>query len=240
MRALAVIPARYASTRLPGKALIDIGGKPMIEHVYRQAARAAFLAEVWVATDDERIAAAVRAFGGNVAMTRADHPSGTDRIAEAAAGLNADVIVNVQGDEPMLDPGEIDAVVAPFSTDPELRMSTAAVLITRPEDISDPAAVKVVTDQHGFALYFSRLPIPLYRSDPDGPHFKHLGLYAYRKDFLLHYATLPPTPLELAERLEQLRVLENGYRIKVVTVQHDAIGVDTPEDLERVRALLAS
>ena len=238
MRAIAVIPARYASTRLPGKALIEIAGRPMIEHVYRQAARAASLAEVWVATDDDRIATAVRDFGGKVVMTRADHPSGTDRIAEAASGLEAEVIVNVQGDEPMLDPGEIDAVVAPFASDPQLRMSTAAVLITRPEDVVDPAAVKVVTDQQGFALYFSRLPIPLYRSDPDGAHYKHLGLYAYRKDFLLHYATLKPTPLEQAERLEQLRVLENGYRIKVVTVQHDAIGVDTAEDLERVRALL--
>ena len=239
MRAIAVIPARYASTRLPGKALIDIAGRPMIEHVYRQAARAASLAEVWVATDDDRIAEAVRSFGGNVAMTRADHPSGTDRIAEAAAGLQADIIVNVQGDEPMLDPGEIDAVVAPFADDPHLLMSTAAVLITRPEDVADPAAVKVVMDQSGFALYFSRLPIPLYRSDPDGAHYKHLGLYAYRKDFLLRYATLAPTPLEQAERLEQLRVLENGYRIKVVIVRHDAIGVDTPEDLERVRGLLS-
>jgi 3-deoxy-manno-octulosonate cytidylyltransferase (CMP-KDO synthetase) len=235
MKAIGIIPARFASTRLPGKALIEIAGRPMIEHVYRRAAAATSLSGVWVATDDERIMTAVRSFGGQAVMTRADHPSGTDRLAEAVQGLDADVVVNIQGDEPMLDPAEIDAVVAPFTGNPELMMSTACVRIRHAPDVDDPAAVKVVTDRNGFALYFSRLPIPFYRSGPRGGHYKHLGLYAYRKEFLAVYASLPRTPLEQAEGLEQLRVLEHGHRIKVVEVEHDAIGVDTPEDLERVR-----
>jgi 3-deoxy-manno-octulosonate cytidylyltransferase (CMP-KDO synthetase) len=240
VRSVAIIPARYASSRLPGKALLEIGGKTMIEHVYRRASEAKSVESVWVATDDERIAEAVRAFGGRVVMTRADHPSGTDRIAEAASGLECDVVVNVQGDEPMLDPAVIDAVVRPLAERPELVMSTVAVPIGEARDVADPAAVKVVLDASGHALYFSRLPIPFYRSGADGLHLKHLGLYAYRKEFLLRYASLSPTPLERAEQLEQLRVLEHGYRIHVSVTDHDAIGVDTPEDLERVRALFAS
>jgi 3-deoxy-manno-octulosonate cytidylyltransferase (CMP-KDO synthetase) len=239
MKAIAVIPARYASTRLPGKALLDIGGRPMIQRVYEQAARAASLSGVWIATDDQRIFDVVRGFGGQVVMTRADHPSGTDRIAEALRGLETDVVVNVQGDEPLLDPREIDAVVAPLVDDPELQMSTAAVAIHDPHDMAEPGNVKVVVDQHGYALYFSRLPIPFDRSGGCPPRLKHLGLYAYRKEFVFRYAALPPTPLEQMERLEQLRVLEHGYRIRVVLTEHDAIGVDTPEDLERVRALVA-
>jgi len=238
MRAIAVIPARYASTRFPGKPLIEIAGKTMIERVYRRAELARSLAEVWVATDDDRIRAEVERFGGRVVMTSSDHPSGTDRIAEAARRLEADVVVNVQGDEPLMDPAEIDAVVEPFAGDPELQMSTASVIIRDPRDAASPDVVKVVTDVRGFALYFSRLPLPYYRAG-EGPHRKHLGLYAYRKEFLLRYAALPPTPIEQAERLEQLRVLENGYRILVVPVEHDAVSVDVPEDLERVCALLA-
>lgn len=238
MKAIALIPARFASSRLPGKALLSIAGKTLTEHVYRRAAAAKSISEVWVATDDERIRDAVLAFGGQAMMTRADHSSGTDRIAEAAAQLEADIVVNVQGDEPMLDPAEIDKVVAPFRERPELVMTTAAVPITVLGDVGDPNAVKVVLDREGFALYFSRLPIPYYRTGGDGPHWKHLGLYAYRKEFLLQYASLPPTPLEQAERLEQLRVLENGYRIFCVLCDRDAIGVDTPEDLARARALM--
>jgi 3-deoxy-manno-octulosonate cytidylyltransferase (CMP-KDO synthetase) len=239
MKAIGIIPARYASSRLPGKPLVDIGGKTMIERVYRRAREAVSLSEVWVATDDRRIYDAVEAFGGRVLMTRADHPSGTDRIAEAAAGTDADVVVNIQGDEPLLEPAEIDAVVAPFGSVPELVMSTAAVRIDRPEDIQDPSVVKVVLDLGGHALYFSRLPIPHYRSGSQGACLKHIGLYAYRRGFLLTYACLRPTPLEQAECLEQLRVLENGYRIRVVLTEHDAISVDTPEDLERVRRMVS-
>lgn len=237
MRAVAVIPARYASSRFPGKPLVEIAGRPMIEHVYRRAEQASSLSGVWVATDDTRIFDAVQGFGGQVVMTREDHPSGTDRIAEAAMQLEANVIVNVQGDEPLLDPAEIDAIVAPFAERPGLEMSTARVLIADPLDVADPGVVKVVCDGEGYALYFSRLPIPYYRSGNNGPHYKHLGLYAYSKPFLLQYASLRPTPLEQAECLEQLRVLENGRRILVVTVEHDAVSVDTPNDLLRVQAL---
>jgi 3-deoxy-manno-octulosonate cytidylyltransferase (CMP-KDO synthetase) len=207
--------------------------------VYRRAEQATSLSGVWVATDDERIFAAVEAFGGRAVMTRADHPSGTDRIAEAAAELDAEIVVNVQGDEPLLDPGEIDAVVAPFGTYPEVVMTTVATPIQDPRDVVAPSAVKVVLDRKGFALYFSRLPLPYYRSGSGGIHLKHKGLYAYRREFLLRYPTLPPTPLEQAEALEQLRALEYGYRIFVVLSEHDSIGVDTEDDLARVRALLA-
>jgi len=238
MKAIGVIPARYASSRLPGKPLAEIGGKTMIELVYRQAAQAKSLDAVYVATDDARIFEAVRAFGGNVVMTRDDHRSGTDRIAEAVGELDVDVVVNIQGDEPLLDPAEIDAVVAPFVERGDLVMTTAAVAITDPRDVADPSVVKVVLDLRGDALYFSRLPLPFYRSAEDGPHLKHIGLYAYRKAFLLTYAGLAPTPLEQIEHLEQLRVLENGYRIHVVLTEKDAISVDTPEDLERVRGLV--
>lgn len=240
MRAVGVIPARYASSRLPGKPLAEIAGKTMIEHVYRRAEQSKSLDAIYVATDDRRIFEAVRAFGGNVVMTREEHRSGTDRIAEAVGALEVDVVVNIQGDEPLLDPAEIDAVVAPFAVRPELVMTTAAVQITDPRDIADPSVVKVVLDVRGDALYFSRLPIPYYRSGEDGPHLKHIGLYAYRKDFLLTYAGLAPTPLETTEQLEQLRVLEYGYRIHVVLTEKDAISVDTPEDLERVRALVSA
>ena len=238
MRAIGVIPARYASSRLPGKPLAEIAGKTMIEHVYRQALKAQSLSAVYVATDDPRIQEAVLQFGGNAVMTRDDHRSGTDRIAEAVAEMDVDVVVNVQGDEPLLDPAEIDAVVAPFGARRELMMTTAATPIADPRDVMDPSVVKVVLDVRGDALYFSRLPIPFYRSGDRG-HLKHIGLYAYRKEFLPVYAGLAPTPLEQSEQLEQLRVLENGYRIHVVLTDKDAISVDTPEDLERVRQLMA-
>jgi 3-deoxy-manno-octulosonate cytidylyltransferase (CMP-KDO synthetase) len=180
----------------------------------------------------------VQAFGGQVVMTSPDHPSGTDRIAEAVRSLDCDIVVNVQGDEPLLDPREIDAVVEPLRADPTLMMSTLATPIKDPRDVEDPSVVKVVVDRRGRALYFSRCPIPYYRSGA-GPHYKHIGLYGYRKQFVLEYAGLEPTPLEKAEALEQLRALEHGHQIYVAFSEHDAVSVDTPEDLERVRALMA-
>jgi 3-deoxy-manno-octulosonate cytidylyltransferase (CMP-KDO synthetase) len=235
-----IIPARYASSRFPGKPLALLAGAPMIEHVYRRAAAARATTATIVATDDERIRRAVEAFGGRVQMTRADHATGTDRLAEVARGLDCDVVVNVQGDEPLLDPRAIDDVVAPLAADPSLQMTT----VRRPIDESDwhnPNVVKVVVDQHDHALYFSRAPLPYARETASGVAegaYRHVGLYAYRRTFLLTFASLPQTPLERAERLEQLRALEHGYRIKAVETAFDAIGVDTPEDLERVRALL--
>jgi 3-deoxy-manno-octulosonate cytidylyltransferase (CMP-KDO synthetase) len=240
MKAIGIIPARYQSSRLPGKPLAEIAGKPMVQHVYERASRATRLSGVLVATDDARIFTAVQEFGGAVVMTSPDHPTGTDRLAEAAETLDADVIVNVQGDEPLIDPAVIDAVAAPFEAEPDLPMATLATRIRRPQDALAPSVVKVVTDCRGNALYFSRLPIPYYREGSDGVHWKHIGLYAYRRDFLLRYPKLEPTPLERAEALEQLRALENGFRIRVLITDHDAISVDTPDDLERVRRLIGA
>jgi 3-deoxy-manno-octulosonate cytidylyltransferase (CMP-KDO synthetase) len=244
MIAVGIIPARYAATRLPGKPLLPIAGKPMIQHVYEQARRAATLSAVLVATDDERIAAAVCAFGGEAIMTSASHRSGTDRLAEAARDLRADVIVNIQGDEPLIAPETIDSLVAPFEARPGLAMATLSTPILRAEDAAADSVVKVVVDRESYAIYFSRLPIPFYRDENAPPaaspprHRKHIGLYAYRKEALMRFASLPPAPLEQAEALEQLRALEHGMRILVVPTAHDAISVDTPEDLERVRRLI--
>ena len=239
---VAVIPARYASTRFPGKALADIAGRPMIEHVYGRAAAARNVDAVIVATDDGRIADAVAKFGGTVRMTRSDHLTGTDRLSEVAADLDCDLVVNVQGDEPLIEPETIDAAIEPFRDDPSLLMSTVCTRIFTHDAIVDPNVVKVVTDVRGFALYFSRSPIPYVREGVGsaiGPH-KHLGLYVYRRDFLRSIASLEPTALERSESLEQLRVLEHGFAIRVVETGHDSIGVDTPEDLERVRRLVTA
>jgi 3-deoxy-manno-octulosonate cytidylyltransferase (CMP-KDO synthetase) len=236
---VAVIPARFASTRFPGKPLADIDGRPMIEHVYRRAAASRAVSRVIVATDDLRIATTVSAFGGHVRLTRPDHPTGTDRLAEVAAALDCDVVVNVQGDEPLLDPRAITEAVAPFA-DPSISMTTLYRRIDTPAELTDPNVVKVVVDRAGFALYFSRAPIPHLR-DPRGgwpPLYRHVGLYAYRRSALMVLASLEPTPLERAESLEQLRALEHGIRIKTVETAYDSIGVDTPEDLEQVRRLL--
>jgi 3-deoxy-manno-octulosonate cytidylyltransferase (CMP-KDO synthetase) len=211
----------------------------MIEHVYRRASASPVVSRVIVATDDLRIATRVAAFGGNVRLTRADHLTGTDRLAEVATSLDCDVIVNVQGDEPLLDPRAITELVAPFS-DPSVSMSTLYRRIFDPSDLLNPNIVKVVTDRAGFALYFSRAPIPHAR-DPRGgypPLFRHVGVYAYRRTALMVLASLEPTPLERAESLEQLRALEHGIRIRAVETSYDSIGVDTPEDLEQVRRLL--
>ena len=238
--AVAIIPARYQSTRLPGKALADIAGRPMIEHVYRRAAAASSIARVLVATDDRRIVDAVERFGGEARMTAASHETATDRLAEVAPSLDCDLVVNVQGDEPLLAPEAIDAAVAPFAADPSLEMSTLRRLIDDASEIQSPNVTKVVVDADGFAMYFSRAPIPFTRAgQPATQAWAHIGLYVYRRATLLRLASLPPTALERAEALEQLRALEYGIRIKAVKTAYQTIGVDTPEDLERVRALLA-
>jgi 3-deoxy-manno-octulosonate cytidylyltransferase (CMP-KDO synthetase) len=251
MKITAIIPARFASTRFEGKAIVDIMGKPMVQHVYERAKRASLISEVVVATDDERIAAAVRAFGGRVEMTSASHETGTDRLAEVASRSDADIIVNVQGDEPLIDPAMIDQAIRPLTADPSLPMGTLKSRITTLHDFLSPNVVKVVADQAGFALYFSRSPLPNFRdrwNDLKDEAFtsgkllcyKHIGLYVYRREFLLHFASLTPTPLEQAEKLEQLRALENGHRIMVVETEHSSIGVDTPADLEKVLEHLKS
>jgi 3-deoxy-manno-octulosonate cytidylyltransferase (CMP-KDO synthetase) len=237
--AVAIIPARYESSRLPGKVLADIAGRPMIEHVYRRAASASTVSRVIVATDDRRIFDAVLAFGGEAVMTSAAHQSGTDRLAEAAATLACDVVVNVQGDEPLLSPDSIDAAVEPFARDRALEMSTLRRAITDPAELRNPNVTKVVVDRDGFALYFSRAPIPFTRAgQPPAPAWAHIGLYVYRRTTLLRVAALPQTAMERAEALEQLRALEHGIRIKAIESAHDTIGVDTREDLERVRLLV--
>ncbi len=248
-KVLVIIPARYASTRLPGKPLIKLAGKPMIRHVYERASQAD-VNQVVVATDDERIARAVKDFGGEAIMTSPNHPSGTDRVAEAAARLGGDLIINVQGDEPLLDPNSINRALMPLKADDSIEMGTLAHPITDPDDLLNANVVKVVCDRRGFALYFSRSPIPFDRdqfgakldestikSIPDSM-MRHVGLYVYRSDFLQHFAKLPPTPLEKLESLEQLRALEHGHRIRVETIKQAVVGVDTSDDVKKVEAIL--
>jgi 3-deoxy-manno-octulosonate cytidylyltransferase (CMP-KDO synthetase) len=235
-RILGVIPARFASSRFPGKALATIAGKPMLQHVYERASLASYLSNVIIATDDREIYDAARAFGARVKMTRSDHSSGTDRVAEVASSEGAELIVNIQGDEPLIDPAAIDAAVLSLLDEDDCQMGTLKKRIDDPTEITNPNVVKVVTDRGGDALYFSRCPIPFVR-DGRTIHYKHIGLYVYRRDFLLRYSDLPVGPLETVERLEQLRALENGERIRVVETEYDSLGVDTPEDLERVSTL---
>ena len=212
----------------------------MIEHVYRRAAAASCISRVIVATDDRRILDAVLAFGGEAVMTSPSHQSGTDRLAEVAASLDCDVVVNVQGDEPVLAPDTIDAAVAPFTHDAALQMSTLRRRITDAAELNNPNVTKVVVDQGGYALYFSRAAIPFtWPGRPAGLAWAHIGLYVYRRACLLQVAALPQTAMERAEALEQLRALEHGIRIKAIETTHETIGVDTPDDLARVRALLA-
>ena len=253
MAIVAIIPARFASTRLPGKPLSLIAGRPMIQWVYERARLARTVTRAVVATDDDRIRDAVLSFGGEAVMTSPTHASGTDRLAEAAAALDADVVVNVQGDEPLLDPAAIDAVVEALIGDQGADIATATVACSSAEEMLSSDVVKVVTDNRGHALYFSRAPIPHMRRTPPDHHasarealacglaLRHLGLYAYRKEALIRFASLPASPLERAECLEQLRALHHGLRIRVVKL--DSAGgpaVDTLADLERVRAILAS
>jgi 3-deoxy-manno-octulosonate cytidylyltransferase (CMP-KDO synthetase) len=252
---IAIIPARYASSRFPGKALVDIAGKPMIQWVYERTAQAAAVGRVLVATDDERVFQVVQGFGGVAVMTSPRHPTGTDRLAEVAARLDAELIVNVQGDEPLIEPAAIDAAIAPCAEDSTLMMSTLRCPIPTIDELFDISITKVVVDAQDFALYFSKAPIPYHR-DGWGPiismvprlrlaggtppvvGWRHIGLYVYRRTFLLTFAQLPQTPLERLEQLEQLRALEHGYRIKVVPTPYVSVGVDTPEDVAKVRHLL--
>ena len=248
--AVAVIPARFDSTRFPGKPLADIDGRTMIEHVYRRASAATRISAVLVATDDRRIADAVTAFGGEARMTASNHRSGLDRVAEVAHELDCALVVNVQGDEPLIEPSDIDRVLQPFDDDETLLMSTLRTPLRHPADLANPDVVKIVVNRRGDALYFSRAQIPYPRScatsatlegdRPPATTYKHLGLYAYRRTFAIQAAGLAPTPLELAESLEQLRVLEHGFRIHSVETEHDSIGVDSPADLERVRRVLTA
>ena len=243
---VAIIPARYGSTRLPGKALADIAGRPMVWHVAECARRARGIARVIVATDDVRIRDAVADAGVEVALTRADHPSGTDRLAEVARGLDAGVLINVQGDLPLLDPLMIEALAARMADDPALPMATLAVPVHDDGEWRSPHVVKVVASADHRALYFSRSPVPFDRNGTRAPNeplgWRHVGMYAYRRDVLLRLAELPPSPLERRERLEQLRALEHGIAIGIVAWSGTAplIEVDTPADLERARAALSS
>ena len=238
MSAVGIIPARFAATRFPGKPLAPIAGLPMVQRVWQGAREAKRLREVIVATEDARVADACRAFGAEVTLTSPDHPTGTDRIAEVAARLPDRIVVNVQGDEPLIDPPLIDACAALLAARPDCVMSTAAHALESVADYANPNVVKVVADLRGRAIYFSRLPVPYVREgSPDPVRFKHIGLYVYRRDLLLGYSDLPVGPLEQAERLEQLRALENGHSIRVVETEYDSLGVDTPDDLKRVSQL---
>jgi len=235
---LGVIPARFASTRFPGKVLSLIAGKTMLQHVYERASLSSYLTSVIIATDDDRVAQVARKFGARVRMTLPDHLSGTDRVAEVVSAETAELVVNIQGDEPLIDPAAIDAAILPMVHEPDLVMGTLKKRIENPREISDPNVVKVVTGHAGDAIYFSRSPIPFDRDSTGSvPYFKHIGLYVYQREFLLAYPALPVGPLETTERLEQLRALENGYGIRVVETEYESLGVDTPQDLERVSKL---
>jgi 3-deoxy-manno-octulosonate cytidylyltransferase (CMP-KDO synthetase) len=236
-----VIPARYGSTRLPGKPLVLLAGKPMIQHVYERSKLAGRASRFIVATDDERIVKAVESFGGTARMTRPDHRTGTERVAEVAAREKGDIFVNVQGDEPLLDPVSVDTAIEALLEEPAASIATVATPIKTPADIMDPNVVKTVLDFDNNGLYFSRAPIPWVRdtaSKIQVRHLKHLGLYVFQRDALLEYPTLPQGELERIEQLEQLRWLENGWKIRVAEVEHDAVSVDVPEDVARVEKLL--
>ena len=258
-KAIGIIPARYASSRFPGKLLAPLAGKPLLQHVYERACRARRLEEVWVATDDSRIAKVIEGIGGRVAMTSPDHTTGSDRVAEAALRPEAegiDVFVNVQGDQPLIDPDALDGLVAAFDDDRDLEMATLYEPLRSVEDLLDPNVAKVVADRNGYALYFSRSPIPYRRhegemsrefeagfaSSPTGlsGYWKHVGVYAFSRDFLQEFGKLERGPLESFEGLEQLRVLESGYRIRLVPSAGVSISVETPVDLERVEAIIGS
>ena len=238
MGALVVIPARYGSVRFPGKPLAALRGVPVIQHVYERAAKARRTDEVVVATDDERIVEAVRGFGGEVVMTSRTARSGTERAAEVARSRTTQVVVNVQGDEPLVHPDMVDQLVEHLERHGAVPMASLMTKLQREEDLVNPNVVKVVVDRGGFALYFSRAPIPFVREEQPSVTFKHLGMYGYQRHFLLQFPHLEPTPLEQTEQLEQLRALEHGYRIALLETSHDTVGVDTPEDLRRVEELL--
>jgi 3-deoxy-manno-octulosonate cytidylyltransferase (CMP-KDO synthetase) len=242
VRAVGIIPARYGATRFPGKPLADLCGKPMIQWVWEGACQSRSLSRIVVATDDMRIMKTVEAFGGEAVMTATHHASGTDRVAEVAKDMDADIVVNVQGDEPLLNGRIIDVLVSAFAEDGEVKMATLASRMAKDDDPADPNTVKIVTDKSGNALYFSRHPIPFVRTRATDAkwngHLQHIGIYGFRKDFLLRFTSLDPTPLEQIEGLEQLRALEHGFGIKVVVIDHRGISVDTPDDLLTARRLM--
>ena len=240
MKAVGVLPARFASTRLPGKVLVKIAGKPMLERVWLRVKAAKGLSDVIIACDEPHVLEAAKAFGAKAVLTRKDHPSGSDRVAEAAAATDADIIVNIQADEPLIDPLLIDDLVRSLKTDKGCVLATPIKRITSIEEFRNPNVVKVVVDKNGCALYFSRAPIPFKRDGtPDVSHyFKHLGIYAYRREFLFEYCRWPKSFLEQEECLEQLRVLEAGYKIKTVETTMETIGVDTPEDIVKVETYM--
>ncbi len=242
MKTFAFIPARYGSTRFPGKPVALIAGRPMIQRVYERALLCHELSDVYVATDDERISDCVHGFGGKPIMTDKSHRSGTDRISEAArkVGLaNEDIIVNIQGDQPLFDPSLVSKLVSPLAEDRSLAMTTLKWKIEDEKDIHNPNHVKVVTDQQGFALYFSRYPVPFLRHGTFGTlHYKHLGFYGYRMEFLIHFTGLTDGVLESTEKLEQLRALEHGFKIKVLETAFNSIEVDVPEDIQKVEDIL--
>jgi len=238
MRSIVVIPARYASVRLPGKPLLDIAGKPLIRWVYERALASTLADEVLIATDDERIARACAAFGASVAMTSPDCESGTDRVAEALKGREADVVVNLQGDEPQMRPDMIDTLIKAVR-DERLDMATLCACITDPHDYKSPHVAKVVRDRNGFALYFSRAPLPFLQKRVSIPFYRHIGVYAFSRAFLETFVALPKGSLEEAESLEQLRALEAGFSIKTILVEYEGIGIDTEADLEAVRKIMA-
>ncbi|HCV43941.1 MAG TPA: 3-deoxy-manno-octulosonate cytidylyltransferase [Bacteroidetes bacterium] len=246
VRVIAIIPARYGSQRLPAKPLADICGKPMVQHVYERTAKAKLVNAVFVATDDERIATVVQKFGGQAVMTPASLQTGTDRIAYAARSLpSADIIVNVQGDEPVIEPTMIDEAVAPLVRDSSIQVGTLVRKIESAAELTNPGIVKVVLDHEGNGLYFSRSPIPFGRDLQQNEwlkshtYYKHFGLYVFRREFLNKFTQMKQTPLEEAEKLEQLRILENGYKIHCTVTTFDSVTVDTQEDLERVRRIVA-
>lgn len=245
MSIIAVIPARYGSTRFPGKSLAAIKDKPMIQWVYERTKQSRLVTRVIVATDDERIRNVVASFGGEAVMTSPEHATGTDRIAEVVRAMTCDLVVNVQGDEPLIHPDMIDAAVRPLMKDPSIPMGTLCRKIEDRNEAFDPNVVKVVLDGNGFALYFSRAPVPWDRDGWAGKDclrelpltanmYKHIGLYVYRREFLLKYAQMPQTALEAVEKLEQLRAIESGYRIKAVVTEHESFGVDIPGDLGKI------
>ena len=235
MKSAVIIPVRYGSTRFPGKPLAMINGKPMIRHVYERASKSR-ADKIIVATDDERIYKEVKKFGGEVKMTSKAHASGTDRIAEVAKDLDCNFVVNLQGDEPLIDPSLIDGSLSFLKSNKEIKVCTFKKHISDHEQIHDPNVVKVVVDGDGFAIYFSRFPIPFPKGEKEDKisYYKHIGLYTFEREFLLNFSNLTPSPLEKAEGLEQLRVLENGHKIKVLDTEYDPISVDIPDDIKRV------
>lgn len=235
---IGVIPARFSSTRFEGKVLADLAGKPMVQHVWERAKEARLLNDLIIATDDQRVAKVVEGFGGKVMLTSVDQPSGTDRLAEVVNPIDVKIVVNIQGDEPLVHPTMIDELVRALSEDESVVMATIIKRITKKEELIDPNIVKVVVDRFGNALYFSRSPIPFEKGELAKVFYKHLGLYAYTKDFLFTFTNLPKSNLEAAESLEQLRALENNYKIKTIETKFETVGVDTPEDLERAKMFL--